>query len=428
MTVFLFLIPALVWTTRTALLQPPRSGAAAWRISQVYRRVLVVLFGVGICLPLLDFRFELDPGLELSENRPAPMAPAWPKSAAEWSALPNLLQAYWNDAFGFRRRLIHWRSVTELALGVSPNPSVAIGKDRWLFFTGDESFEQHRGARPFSDPELRDWAEQLEARRLWLASRGAHYLFVIAPDKQTIYPDQVPARSGPFGRTPADELVPYLHAHTGVDVLDLRGSLRVARAEGAVFTKTDTHWNDRGAFTAYTAIVTRLHARDPRMTPRPRIDFIRSPLPLWNGDLSLMLPGLYGSLSEGGEQWQPSSPTAAHESNFDALCPPESLRYALFETANRADLPRAVFFHDSFLLAPDERLFQPQPAGALPVPSATFRLRSLLAEQFSRSAFTWQYEFNQMLIEHEHPDFVIQEYVERKLRSGPKGAPLPAAR
>lgn len=387
--------------------------------------MLVAVFALGICSPLLDFRFDLDPGLELSENRPSALAPAWPKSIAEWQALPPALQSYWNDAFGFRRRLLHWNSVIQFAFGVSPTPNVVIGKDGWLFYDGMESFEQHRGARPFSEAGLRNWAEQLEARRQWLASRGAHYLFVIAPDKQTIYSDKVPGRYGPFARTPTDQLVPYLRAHTQVDVLDLRDPLRVARAAGDVFAKTDSHWNDRGEFAAYTAIATRLQAWYPQMAVRPQSSFIRSPMPRWNADLSLMLPGLYGALTDGGEQWQPTPPLAAQPSYIDGLCPPESKRYVLLATPSRPDLPRAVIFHDSYLLAPDERIPLPPPRGALAPPNAAFRLSVLLGELFSRSAFSWQYEFNLQILEHEHPDVVIQQCVERTLSLGPQGALLP---
>jgi alginate O-acetyltransferase complex protein AlgJ len=394
--------------------------------SVIYRWALVALFLLAISLPLLDWRFDLDPGLALSENRSSAQAPAWPQTTAQWKALPAALQTYWNDAFGLRRRLIHWHSLADYELGVSGTPNVVIGAHSWLFYTGEDTFEQHRGQRPLAPAQLAQWAEQLEARRLWLRRRGAQYLFVIAPDKQTIYPDQVPARYRPFTRTTADEIVSYLRAHTQVDVLDLRPTLRAARADGAVFAKTDSHWNDRGAVAAYTAMAERLQAWFPRSNTRTPNSFVRSAMPPWNGDLALMLPGLYDRLIEMGEQWQPNPLPAAQQSNDNGYIPTESRGYSLYVAPRHPQLPRAVVFHDSFLLAPDERMWQPPPAGALAPPPAKLRLRLLLAELFSRSAFTWQLGFDLKLIEHEHPDVVIQETVERSLLQGPQGAVAPA--
>ncbi|MES1175684.1 MAG: hypothetical protein ABUL62_15290 [Myxococcales bacterium] len=404
----------------------PEADSAA-RVSKcIYRRVLVASFVLGIFMPLLDWRFDLDPGVELTENRTLASAPAWPKTDAEWKALPNALQSYWNDAFGFRRRLLHWHAVAKLRLGISPTPAVVIGQ-HLLFFAGDGAFEQHRGHMPFPAAELSNWGTQLEARRTWLASKGAHFLFVIAPDKQSIYPEDVPARYGPFGHSPADQLVEYLRGKTQVDVLDLRTTLRAARADGPVFPATDTHWNDKGAVAAYVAIVERLRVWYPSMAPRSPASFKRYPMRRWNGDLGLMLPGLFELVAETGEQWQPVPAPAAQELANDGYHPPETSRFSEYAMASRPDLPRAVVFHDSYLLAPDERSFgQPLPTGALAPPVPKYRPRPLLAEQFSHSAFSWQYQFDPSFVEHEHPDVVIEEYVERQLRHGPQDTAVPA--
>lgn len=394
--------------------------------TRIYQRLLVALFALGVFLPILGWRFDLDHGLELTENRSLAVAPAWPKTAADWRALPNALQAYWNDAFGFRRRLLHWHAVAKFRLGISPTPAVVIGR-HLLFFAGDESFEQHRGLRPFAETGLVDWANQLERRRKWLANSGGHFLFVIAPDKQSIYPEDVPARFGPFGRSPADELVDYLHAHTQVDVLDLRVALRAARADGPVFSSTDTHWNDKGAVAGYIAIVNRLQAWFPKLTPRTLPSFAHHPMRRWTGDLGLMMPGLFELVAETGEQWEPVPAPASRQLPPGSYQPPGTLRYDEFDTPSRPDLPRAVVFHDSFLLATDERGFpgQAPPVGELAPPESKYRPRALLAEQFSRAVFTWQYPFDPALVEREHPDVVIEEYVERQLFQGPQGAPPP---
>jgi alginate O-acetyltransferase complex protein AlgJ len=399
------------------------TDAPASSRSYVYRWALVALFGVGISLPLLDWRFALDHTPELTENRVLAPAPAWPLTRAEWQALPPRLEKYWNDAFGFRRVLIRWHSIIRYQLGISPSPIVIIGKHSRLFYAGDETTEQHRGLRPFTTVELDNWTQQLEARRKWLETLHARYLFVVAPDKQSIYPEDVPARYGPPAQTPLDQLLDYLRSHSKVEVLDLRGALLAARASGNLYHYTDSHWNDRGAFVGYSALLQRLHSWYPALTARPRELFSRRRTRPWNGDMAMMVGGIFDVMTETSEQWVPLTRVLVQDVPITGYRPPESRWFKVFVGPNPTR-PRLVVFHDSFMLASDERIFpgQTPPPRALLPPTPTFRLSALLAEQFSRSAFTWQYGFDAQLVESEHPDLVIEEHIERQLRRGPDGA------
>ncbi len=390
------------------------------RSTKAYRWAIATLFMVGVALPLLDWCFDLDKNPGLSENRVLAAAPAWPKGLAEWQALPKALEAYWSDAFGFRRRLIRWHSIVNYEFGVSPTPAVVIGKRSQLFFAGDRCFEQHRGLAPFSSAELDDWANQLEARRAWLARRGSHFLFLITPDKQSIYPDDIPERYGPLTTSPVDQLLERLRG-SRVDVLDLRARERAARADGPVFLLTDSHWNDHGAYVGYAAVVERLRAWYPSMRAREASTFERHISRPWNGDLSLMLPGVYQILKKPSEQWSPSPPPATRLLPSDGYAPAGSNGYTVYAGPQQS-APRALFFIDSFLL---ERGGGPAPERAVPPPPPTFRPQLLYGELFSRAAFSWQYPFDAAIVEHEHPDVVIEEHTERFIRQGPAGTVPP---
>ena len=393
-------------------------------VTRVYRSVLAMLFLLGVFLPLLDWRFAFDRTPELTENRTLAAAPSWPTDIPGLKALPNALESYWNDAFGFRRKLLRWNAIAQFELGISPSSLVVIGKHPWLFYTGNDSMEQHRGLRPFSDGDLANWAEKLEQRRAWLAARGSHFLFVVAPDKQTIYPDAVPDRYGPTGRTPLDQLMDYLSVHSKVDVLDLRPPVRAARAEGDVYNQTDSHWNDRGAYAGYVAIMNRLRVWYPAMQARTPESFQRHVVGRWDGDLTLLMGSLYDVVTETGEHWLPDPQTSAQEVPAGDFHPAESIVYAEFEDPEHKSSPRAVVIHDSFLLAVDERRVPGQPyypGQSLRPETSTFRPREMLAEHFSHAAFSWQYSFDPTIIEHEHPDVVIEEHAERFIRSGPEG-------
>ena len=67
--------------------------------------------------------------------------------------------AYIDDHFGLRDRLVHWNSRLRYRLGASSTPKVVIGSDGWLFYAGEKIIEQHTGEDVFSPAELERWVE-----------------------------------------------------------------------------------------------------------------------------------------------------------------------------------------------------------------------------------------------------------------------------
>jgi hypothetical protein len=137
----------------------------------------------------------------------------------------------------------------------SPSPDVVVGLRGWLFYAGDRSIENYRHQVPLSAAELDGWVKGIEERKAWFAARGITYLFVIAPDKQSIYPEYMPRSLAP---PPGDTRLDQLDRRLAGDAswLDLRGPLRAAKGDEPLYPKGDTHWNDRGAY----AGVSRRHA------------------------------------------------------------------------------------------------------------------------------------------------------------------------
>ncbi len=390
--------------------------------SSVRRRadaLLCVLFAVAILLPAADWCFAVDPTPALDENRDLAPAPVRPEDWVSFSKLVKGLDAYWSDHFGFRRWLIRMNAYTNYEFGNSSSDLVVIGSHNWLFYAGEDSNPNHRGTHPFSNAELEAWRTELEARQAWLASKGAKFLFVIAPDKQSIYPEALPDTLRPIAPTPADQLVAYMAQRSTVPVLDLRPVLIAAKDGPPVYHRTDTHWNDRGALLGYEAVMARLKEWYPSLTPRDQAQFSPVKAGWWSGDMAVMM-GLKEFLAEPLVEYRTTA-TTSHLLD-DPNRPPASVRYSAM--SGPPGRPRAVFFHDSFFLAPESRGDPSKPARTdrfIPKHSA-FQMTALLGEQFSRSAFTWQHIFDPDLVVREHPDVVVEEVVERAIRGGPHGS------
>ena len=229
--------------------------------------ILITLFGLLLWLPTFDTFFQIDRTPTINEKRVLAQFPhlkSFPGGLKEYIAG---LEACFNDHFGCRNRLIRWHIDWQLiylrATGES-GPIVIIGRDNWLFYAQNQMVEHYRGVRQFTTQNLRDWQALLEHRRDWLAQRGIKYVFVVAPDKHSIYPEYLPAgMTKVHPETKLDQFFTYMHAHSTVAVVDLRPALLNARRIAPTYLKTDTHWNAFGGFVACQEIAKKLPGLEP---------------------------------------------------------------------------------------------------------------------------------------------------------------------
>ena len=149
-------------------------------------------------------------------------------------------------------------------MGVSGSPRYLVGKEGWFFHrSADDALAQARGVSLFTPLELERWIGWMEARQSWLAERGIEFLVVIAPGKQSIYPEFLPDWANQVGPTRYDQIVARLRRGSSFELLDLHGPLLRAKASERLYFRSDGHWNDLGAFVAYRAIAEWIAARHP---------------------------------------------------------------------------------------------------------------------------------------------------------------------
>jgi hypothetical protein len=357
---------------------------------------LALLFLLGTTTPSLLWLAGRG-GNATAENRPPAPPPEW-KITRDF---PRQFDAYFSDRFGLRNDLVHaygWLKVE--AFHKSPTPDVVLGLDGWLYYAGCNSFDDFLGRRPFSADDLEYWRRALERRRDRLAKQGIAYIFVVAPNKQTIYPEHLPAELNHPGRTRLDQLMEHLRAHSDAPVLDLRPLLRQARQRELIYRLGDTHWNDRAAHAVYEAILTPLAERFSTLKPEPRERFTEHRVVCEGGDLAGML-GLAATPRDERIELTPLTPRRAVRADAGMQLREKRRREQEPPSAwevDDASLPRAVVLHDSFGL----------------------NLKPFLAEHFRRSLFLWLPTLDEEVLQRERPDVVIQEVCERFLLPGVK--------
>jgi alginate O-acetyltransferase complex protein AlgJ len=364
-------------------------------VRAINRFVLAFVFFGILSLPILWFgRPSFVPALQ--ENRlPTP----FPHYSLFWF---QQVERWFDDRFGMRDALVYYGSRLQMArTGTPTNQEAVVGRDGWLFYDehytpGHPHFADMLGQAPLNEADLRTIAANLEQVRDRLQRCGTPFYLVLAPDKQTVYPEKLWVQAPPGTVTSADQLMRYLTAaDPRLRIVDLRNPLRKAKAAQPyeLYKRTDTHWNTLGAFVGYQAITARLvQDRVIAASPRSGLDAYRlTREPFDGGDIAVNLLSLPGYFKDYIVRFDPVAPRHAALLTLPGW-PAQGVDFEL--TGNPAATGKLVLFRDSF----------------------SGELMPFFAEDFNRMFAVLSHRVDGDVIGRAQPDVVILELVERNLR------------
>jgi alginate O-acetyltransferase complex protein AlgJ len=280
---------------------------------------MCLCFVAALTVPAIDTWARWSQQDRWTAERPRAEWPPPPSSIKSLARFPRRVDAFFEDNFGFRDTLIRWNSFAKVHwLHESPVPSVVIGQDGWLYYqvpgSGRDPAE-YKQIEPYAQSVLEAAQKLLEQRQADLAAMGVRYLFVIPPNKHTVYPEYLPLSLAlrDYGQR-LDSFVRHMRAHSSVPVVDLRADMIRAKGDESfarLYLRNDSHWNSHGGFVAYQVIARRLKEWFPVLPIAQRSDFDISARER-PGDLAQML-GMPDEWTEVEYDYAPkaSTPTPA---------------------------------------------------------------------------------------------------------------------
>lgn len=365
------------------------------KVDTIISSIFVACVGLLLVAPTLAQVFHL-PGLASSEQRSSTPRPPVVYKQVLTGYHQQLYEKYLNDSFGLRSYMV--RGLTDVYVDMfdtSPINRVLIGTDDWLFLNEKQLALDTQGVQTFTDAEVATLTEVFTTRAKYFDARGIPYVYVVVPNKQTIYPEYLPFDvSEDVSNKKTDQVIEIIKEHTNILVIDLREVLRDAKVDEAypLYIPTDTHWQPYAAHIAHIAVMDQLSELYPELfSAYVPVERVPNPLIADGGDLARMLGKKFSYRDPFvlmppaiGEEPTVAVPITAYEN-------PTRDRYVAFEQTATANLPRAVVFRDSFGEA----------------------LLPFVSEPFSRTAYMWSPFMYDYIIEAEEPDIVIQFMVER---------------
>ncbi|BAN23941.1 alginate O-acetyltransferase AlgX-related protein [Caballeronia insecticola] len=366
--------------------------------TRTYQLTVSAVFLAGIFVPLLGMWSSNDGN---SEQRTLAPFPSLTLSKAGIEQYPGEFERYINDHFGFRNTLLDLQArIAYSVFGRSGSTSVIAGKKDWLFYADDQSLQDIQRIDAFSPAQVRTWGSSVQERGDWLAAKHIQYRLFVAPDKHTVYPEMLPKHLLGNGESRFEALSHTL-AQSPYVVSPFQQLLtQKSASNGPLYFHTDTHWNSYGAYIGYRALMHSLGGQydadamkldlasfatqsEPRPTDLSKM--IRMPRTEANvaSDTSRQLACLRQT-----QALPPMGVDVSHLQGFSA-------------TTCEGKPGTALVFHDSFMGA----------------------MTPYLSGQFGRVVYVWSRPSAELfikMVEQEKPDVVIEERVERYMRTPPE--------
>ena len=321
--------------------------------------------------------------------------------------------SYLEDRFGGREKLSYLASKVRYKIlrAEVMNEKAILGKDGWWFYinaSDGANLDDFYKRNLLNENDISSFRKKISETIKWCSEHGIKTMFIIGPNKHSVYEEFFPFGPRPSGITRADQICSVFR-ELSADYVFPRDYMisKKSDSEPPLYWETDIHWNPLGAFYASDLVKAHIKALFPGAN-FPAVEYeseiITSNVP---GDIPpmLKLPRPRVTYKAIPKNWKKLQSVYTYEtpdmssvgSSYDEFH--GKLRDIIHDvngmrTKNKdKSLPRAIVFRDSFFRALE------------PFVSPMFSETEYIWRQFSDSEKAHILEYK--------PDIIIFESVER---------------
>lgn len=145
------------------------------------------------------------------------------------------------------------------------------GRNNWLFLGNayDNTVAKLKLAATPSEEQLNASKAIFSRISEAAANFGAKTVLIVGPNKSSIYPEYLPVELIPSPKKYSGFFINKLREVPGLTVYDPTNDLLSAKdTEGILYWKTDTHWNNKGAFLTFAGFSKILDLQPPNISFR----------------------------------------------------------------------------------------------------------------------------------------------------------------
>lgn len=300
------------------------------------KKILSVIFTVA-CLGVCVVPFAgmaVAPSNEAVGNEQQTTLPALKSDDGDFNEMYiQQLGDYFSTHYAFRPQIMSVDAeIQSEVFGTSNIDSVVVGKDNWLYYSS--TLDNYLGKNLMSSRAIFNTMNNLEITQEYLAENNIKFLFTVAPNKNTLYPENMPYY---YSKKESNEsnLKNFTSAleNSKLNYCDLLTP--ISDYDEELYHEQDSHWNNKGALIAYNEILNSLgKAHDD-----------------YDDVQATRTKNFYGDL---GKMLYPSTqqPEYNYEydinQNYSYVTPTKSVEEAMISTQNNNASGRLYMYRDSF--------------------------------------------------------------------------------
>ncbi len=349
-------------------------------------------FFVLLFLPMLHIN---DEEISIKENRTLARKPGLSRIYDEKYRYGNLFESWYSDRFFGRDFLIMVHNRVGWGQPKKGNEKVLLGADGWMFYKGNFNELDFRNEHPASSEDLEKSVNYIVHLSEWCKRNNKKFYFFVAPNKHRVYGEfyRYVHKQTPDNLSMANRFLCKARAK-GIDAIYPLDALLEAKNNGQLlYWKHDTHWNPRGAYIGYLALMQKI-SKDDNSIKKVEPNFIPCSAAAFEREMEAMYPNITPD---------DISLYVQHKTNPEIRTNREGSRYnSTFTQVNPRKTGKVVVYRDSFTTA----------------------MAPYLSETFGEITYIWRYDAHEEDYEKhlKQADIVILETVERYIPNIGKNA------
>lgn len=289
---------------------------------------------------------------------------------------------------------------------------VIVGYDGYMFY-GD-TVDDFTG-QGFLHGEIYDrTVRMLKERNTWAENHGKKFYFVIAPNKNTVYPDYMPEGYSLASYRRYDQFVELLRS-AGITAVDLRDTMKAAvnaTPERNLYYKYDTHWNNHAGFLAYQTTMNMIRADFPNAVIHSKDDYQINYCETYMKDQAYYI-GYYDYFQDYGPVYTLKSGRTAKLTNYQPRDAWGQFAFA-YEVPSG---PNKGFSDKLYWLKYTNDYNTSAPNAYVMRDSYSIAMIPFLKDSFHNSTYNWTWDFSEKEIEKADADVILVIVAERNLKN-----------
>lgn len=253
------------------------------------RIIYTVLFFVLCTIPIVFMPFVSAD--ETAESRKLSEMPSFTTEDGrvnlEW---PSQYETYLSEHFAFRQDLVTLDSITKSEIfAVSSNEKVIVGKNDWLYFYS--TIDDYLARNTLTQRGVNNTAKTIGLMQEYVQNSGGEFLFMAAPNKNTVYPQFMPDRYVKSGNPTNLQMLNFALEEYSVNYLDLTELF--FSQDKVLYLQRDSHWTNEGALLVYNSLMDCLGIEHDDFS-----NVNHHTEKCWSGDLDSMIFPTLNNLSD----------------------------------------------------------------------------------------------------------------------------------